>query len=302
MTRNNPKISVIMSAFNTEKFITSAMQSILNQSYDNFEFIIVDDASQDSTLEKIKTFQKEDKRIKIIQNNENIGLTKSLNNALKIAKGKYIARQDADDYSTPARLEKQLNFLESNKEITLVGTSATIIDDDGNELCKRHLLTDPKEIKTKMQKQNCVFHGSIMFRKKNIQIIGNYRELFKYGQDYDLYLRLCEQKKIANMNELLYFWRFSRSSVSAKQTLVQSRFGELARLFANERAQTGRDSYGKEFIDRQLSKISYKVQTKKTYEYQKAIMLIRAKNNILDKKIFFSNPTLFIKYLYYLIK
>ena len=173
-----------MSARNSEEYIEKCITSILNQTLKNFEFIIVDDASTDNTLSIIKKFAEIDKRIQVKINKQNIGLTKSLNNALKLAKCEYIARQDADDYSATTRLEKQFNFLEENKEIALVGTSATIIDDEGEIICERKVLTKPEEIRLTLKKQNCIFHGAIMFRKEAVQKIGGYRELFKYGQEF----------------------------------------------------------------------------------------------------------------------
>ena len=108
---SNDLISVIMSSFNSEKTIEESIQSILNQDYKNIEFLIVDDGSTDNTLRIMKKLRDKDKRIEIIENTRNIGLTKSLNQLLKISNGRYIARQDSDDLSFPYRLTRQINFL-----------------------------------------------------------------------------------------------------------------------------------------------------------------------------------------------
>lgn len=123
-----PDISVIMSVHNEERFLGASIESILNETYKNFEFIIVDDKSTDNSLEIIKKYQKKDKRIRIIKNEENIGLTKSLNRALKLAKGEFIARQDASDISKKERLAEQINFLKENSDYSVVGTDLYFIN------------------------------------------------------------------------------------------------------------------------------------------------------------------------------
>jgi len=291
-----------MSARNSEEYIEKCITSILNQTLKNFEFIIVDDASTDNTLSIIKKFAEIDKRIQVKINKQNIGLTKSLNNALKLAKCEYIARQDADDYSATTRLEKQFNFLEENKEIALVGTSATIIDDEGEIICERKVLTKPEEIRLTLKKQNCIFHGAIMFRKEAVQKIGGYRELFKYGQDYDLYFRLCESNKISGLAEPLYFWRFSKSSLSFNHSKVQHKFGELARLFSQERLNKKKDSYGQEFIEKQLTQLNLNQKIHESYEYQKIKLSIKSKNFNFNKKNLLKHPSLLLQCIYYSLK
>ncbi|MDD4353774.1 MAG: glycosyltransferase family A protein, partial [Candidatus Nanoarchaeia archaeon] len=135
----NHRISVIMSAYNTERYIAEAIESILNQTFKDFEFIIIDDGSTDDSLKIIKRYVKKDRRIKLIHNKKNIGLTKSLNKGLKIAKGQYIARMDADDISLPQRFQIQYDFLEKNKDIFLIGTTAFLIDDKGDRLGRAHI-------------------------------------------------------------------------------------------------------------------------------------------------------------------
>ena len=111
-----------MSVFNGEKHVNSAIKSILNQTFRDFEFIIIDDGSKDNTLKVIKEYAKIDNRIKVIRNLTNIGLTKSLNKAIKLSKGEFIARQDTDDISLPNRLEKQIEFLQKNPDCALCGS------------------------------------------------------------------------------------------------------------------------------------------------------------------------------------
>ena len=119
-------ISVIMSNYNTpEEYLREAIESILNQTYKNFEFIIIDDCSTDNSLEIIKSYN--DERIVLIENEENIGLTKSINKGLAVAKGEYIARMDADDVSLPQRFEKQINYMNDHTELIVCGSSMELI-------------------------------------------------------------------------------------------------------------------------------------------------------------------------------
>jgi len=117
---DRPKISVIMSVYNGEKYLREAIESILNQTFRDFEFIIINDGSTDKTSEILSSYN--DPRIVIINNKRNIGLTKSLNKGLKMVKGEYIARQDADDVSLPERLERMVNFLDMNRDVGLLGS------------------------------------------------------------------------------------------------------------------------------------------------------------------------------------
>ena len=132
-----PKISVIMSAYNSEKFISKSIDSILAQTFKNFELIIINDSSIDKTKDIIETYRKKDKRIKIICNRQNLGPAKSRNRALKIAKGEYIAIMDSDDVSLPKRLEVQYHFLENNPDIFLIGGGAIKINESGEVIADK---------------------------------------------------------------------------------------------------------------------------------------------------------------------
>ena len=200
----NPKISVIMSVYNGEKYLREAIESILDQTFIDFEFIIVIDPSIDNSLEIIQSY--DDERIEIINNEKNIGLTQSLNKALKIAKGEYIARQDADDISLPNRFEEQITYLEKYPEVALLGTSAYKIDENGKIIEKFTALAKPT-IKN-LFKGNLFYHGSVMLRKGIINELGGYNELITYPQDYELWLRIAKHYKVGNLTQLLYKWRF----------------------------------------------------------------------------------------------
>lgn len=203
-------ISVIMSVHNAEAYLKEAVESILSQTFKDFEFIVVDDASSDNSLKILESYPE----IKIIKNTENLGLTKSLNIALRQAKGEYIARMDADDISLPNRLEVQKNFLDKNPHISVVGSAVEIIDGK-----KKTVHTEPKSIEYFMKFKNIMSHPTVMFRKKDIMSVGAYDENFKYAQDYDLWSKLLGKGyKIANIDSPLLRYRIHENSITQGKT------------------------------------------------------------------------------------
>ena len=239
---NNPKISIIMSVHNGEKYLDESILSILNQTYRDFEFIIINDCSTDNSLQIIGEYSKKDKRIVLISNKVNLGLTKSLNMGIKIAKGKYIARIDADDIALPERLKLQYGFLERNRDIYLVGSGAYNIDKNGKIITIRKSLTDVGEIKKKLINKNCLYHPTIIFRNEGFM----YREKFVYTQDYDLYLRLLSSnKKISNLSEPLIKYRINPDAISWTKKSKQKYFELKANEFYHQRLKYGKDDYDK---------------------------------------------------------
>jgi len=222
MKKQKTKISVLMSVYNGEKYLKEAIESILNQTFKNFEFIIINDGSTDRTKRIIHSFQ--DDRIKYIENEKNIGLTKSLNIGIKEAKGEYLARMDADDVSLNVRLKTQYNFLENNKDIGILGSAMLIIDSNGQVVGK-----SKKPDKHYLIKWRCFFgypmaHPTIMGRmdifKENL-----YNEMFISSQDTELWSRLIFEKNIifANTNQYLHKYRVHIKSVSTKKPVEQKK-------------------------------------------------------------------------------
>lgn len=235
----NPKVTVLMSVYNGEKYLREAVDSILEQTFKDFEFLIVNDGSTDKTAEILKSYQ--DPRIKIINNEKNIGLTKSLNKGLKVAKGEYIARQDADDISLPERLKKEVEFLEQNINVGLVGTDYLFINEKGKMVHIVKCLNGSKELKEKLLEGNQFGHGSVMLRRECIYRVGAYREEFKFSQDYDFCLRIAEVYDVANISEPLYKWRINIKSISVKKKMLQDKYASLAIELAKERKKIGQD-------------------------------------------------------------
>lgn len=242
---SSPEISVIMSAYNSAKYIKEAVESILFQSFGNFEFIIIDDGSTDSTKEILKDFSRQDSRIKLICRKNNFGqksFVRNLNYGLQIAKGRYIARMDADDISENRRFEKQIDFFLKHPETFLLATMARVIDKDGKTLFTRKIRS--KNLNIDLVSRNLLVHSSIMFLNDKKT---RYREKILYSQDYDLYLRLiAENKKISCLRMPLV--KFRVYPISSSQNFKRERqilFSEKSREFHRQRVTFGQDEYEK---------------------------------------------------------
>ena len=182
-----PEITVLMSACNAERFLKNAVHSILAQSYSNFEFIIIDDGSSDNTWNMLTGLK--DSRIKLVRNRENKGLTRSLNEGLKLARGTYIARMDADDISLPRRLEQQKIFLDKHPATAMVGCWIEVIDENGQKTKRFNFPIVPYLLRWRLLFTNIFAHSAVMFRKDAALDIGGYSEKMRYAQDYDLWSR-----------------------------------------------------------------------------------------------------------------
>jgi glycosyltransferase involved in cell wall biosynthesis len=257
----NPKVTVLMSVYNGEKYLNEAIDSILGQTFKDFEFLIINDGSTDKTAEILKSYN--DPRIKIINNEKNIGLTKSLNKGLKLARGEYIARQDADDISCDNRLERQIKFLDKNLDIAIVGTNYFRINEKGDIIQKIKRQEKDKNIKKYLLSGNQLGHGTIMFRKSCFEKVGFYREEFKFAQDYDLVLRFSEKYKLANIPETLYKWRINSNSVSVSRKIIQDRYANLALKLFIERKKIGYDRLEKGEKIEEIFNNSFEVINKK---------------------------------------
>ncbi|BAZ09729.1 glycosyl transferase family protein [Calothrix sp. NIES-4071] len=209
-----PKVTVLMAVYNGERYLKEAIESILNQTFQDFEFLIINDGSCDSTREIIKSYQ--DSRIRLVENSSNLGLTRSLNKGLKLAEGEFIVRQDADDISEPERLSKQVAFLETHFNVALVGTWYKEIDAWGNLIGNRKLPCDCTKIRWDILFYCPFVHSAMMLRKSIvIKQIGLYDEAFVYAQDYDLWSRIARSLPVANLNEYLIKLRINPESMTA---------------------------------------------------------------------------------------
>ena len=250
-------ISVLVSVYNEPlEWLKDSIESILNQTFKDFEFIIVNDnPDRDELKDTLNHYKITDDRIRIIANDKNIGLTKSLNKAIKAARGRYIARMDADDIALPERLCLQYEFLEKNSDIFLIGTSVQLIDQNGHVTGKAIKNENhSKVVKNMLHGKLAFYHPTIMFRNKDFL----YREKFETTQDYDFYLNLLSKgKRFANLKDILLCYRVSNKSVSMNKKTKQIIYKYLALKFYYERRQNGFDSYDKLDFDDERQLINF---------------------------------------------
>lgn len=209
---DKPLVTVFLALYNAEKYISEALESILEQTYSNLEIIIVNDASTDNSLEIIKQY--DDKRIRIINNEENKGIPYTRNVGLKEARGKYIAIMDSDDISKLDRIKKQVEFMEMNNEISAVGT---YYETFGGRLNRKvtNKYSTPEKIKIKLLFSNPLANPSSMIRKSVLDNYNlKYNETFFVAQDYDLWLQISKIGKLCIMPEFLLKYRIGHSNIS----------------------------------------------------------------------------------------
>jgi glycosyltransferase involved in cell wall biosynthesis len=222
---SNPKITVLMPVYNCELYIREAVDSILNQTFADFEFLILDDASTDATVAIIKTYN--DPRIQLIQKPQNSGYTNSLNNGLSIAKGEYIARMDGDDISLPERFAKQVAFMDANPEVVVCGCAFQILGSD--KISSGCEFND--DIKLAMLKESCIGHPTAMIRKsileKNNILYDNKMEP---AEDYDLWVRLLSFGKLHNLQEILLYYRNHEQQISVTKKEKQRSKANVSRF------------------------------------------------------------------------
>ena len=204
----NPEVSIVMSCYNSERTLASAVESILNQTFANFEFIIIDDGSIDGTKEMLRSFEQQDNRILFIENDENIGLAASLNKGIVSASASLIARMDSDDISLPTRLEKQVEFMRKHPNVDILGTSVINKKQSNGELCGESIMPEKHEdIIKRIFKTTMILHPTIMLKKEVFELYGYYdpdRPLG--GEDADLWYRIYDKVGWANLSEPLLIY------------------------------------------------------------------------------------------------
>jgi GT2 family glycosyltransferase len=210
-----------MSVHNGGHFLRDAVESILGQTFANFEFLVIDDGSTDGSGVLLERFAQRDHRVRVVHQ-ENAGLTRSLNRGLALARGDFIARMDADDVSERNRIQAQLDFLRSHTEITVLGTSDKVIDGAGRTLTEERRPRDPQVVRWAMSYGCALCHPSVIFRRRAIQAVGGYGPGFRYAQDYDLWTRLVMKgTKMSSIPECLVRYRISGSNISVARKQEQ---------------------------------------------------------------------------------
>lgn len=212
-----PILSVLMPVFNSELFVADAIKSILNQSFKDFEFLILDDCSKDKSLKIIKDLAKTDFKIKVFKNEKNLGVVESRNKLINFSKGKYIAWIDSDDIALENRFEKEIKFLEEHPEIGMVGAYPIIIDENGKETGKWLFETDPQKLKIEQFFHSPFLSSSVMIRK-NCLPQNFYDSRFPVSEDFDLYSKISEHSETANIPEFLVKYRINSKGLSKSNT------------------------------------------------------------------------------------
>lgn len=213
-----PLISVIMPAYNAEKYIAKAIQSILDQTYTNYELIIIDDASTDNTWEIIQSFKRKDRRIVTLRNKINQKLGTSLNKCILKSKGKYIARMDADDWSFLNRLHIQYEYMESNPKVGMSGGAMMICDDKLIVQGKREYKLVDGDIRKRIFLYSPFSHPTVIFRKSILTKSGLYDKRYNPAEDYELYFRIGKFAEFGNLPQALIKYRVIQNSMTTGST------------------------------------------------------------------------------------
>lgn len=210
---SSPTISVVMSVFNGESFLPEAVESILAQTFGDFEFIIIDDGSTDTTPQILAEYVKHDDRIRVFSQQKR-GLVESLNRGIELSRAGYVARMDADDVSLPHRLQKQIDFLQRHPEVGLLSGAYEQIDATGTILGTISVPLADSEIRAAMMMANQICHPAVLMKKEVARAAGGYRSEPLHAEDYDLWLRMAERTQLANLSDVILRYRVHLGQVS----------------------------------------------------------------------------------------
>ncbi len=211
-------VTVLMPVYNAGKFLEEAINSILRQTFTNFEFLIIDDGSNDESINIIKSFN--DKRIRLLVNENNCGVADTLNRGLHEARGRYIARMDADDIALPERLQVQFDFMEKNPEVVVCGAFAEVIDHNSMYLSIKRRPEHDDIINTALLFANCMTHPLAFYKRECAIMVGGYPRM-SCSQDYPLWLKMRKQGLLANIPVILLKYRWHCENISQKNQYVQ---------------------------------------------------------------------------------
>jgi glycosyltransferase involved in cell wall biosynthesis len=230
---SDPLISVLMPAYNAERYVAEAVRSILDQSFGDFEFVIIDDGSTDRTRAILERFAARDGRIRLVSR-PNRGLVATLNEGLGLARGELIARMDADDVALPDRFEHQVAFLREHPEVVCLGGAYLMIDAKGWVMIDNHPPEEDREIQEELLKGvTCLIHPAAMMRRDAVRAAGGYDERMEQSEDLDLWLRLGERGRLANLHQVVLKYRIHGGS---KNELYMSEQDQYAKACCDRAA------------------------------------------------------------------
>lgn len=233
------QISVVMPVYNEEKYVQEAIQSILNQTEQNFELIIIDDGSDDRTASILASYT--EKNIKMIRHNTPKGIVKSLNEGIQMAQGRYIARMDGDDIAVPDRFEIQLGFMKNHPDIKITGSFLEIMDETGKKLYDEYFLQTPEELRNFSTRMRSELAHPTVFADAEVLRSHPYLESYHRAEDYELFSRLCHVYDCAVIPEVLLRYRRHSASVSANRAEQKKTAREIAARNAQYRKDVPRE-------------------------------------------------------------
>jgi len=229
-----PTVSVVMSVFNGQAFLSEAIESILGQTFGEFEFVVIDDGSTDKTAEILAQYAARDARIRVLRH-DNKGRAASLNIGIGQAAGKYIARMDADDVAMPHRLAEQIEFMEEHPDVGLLGGAIELISTAGHVIKTVRPPLEDSEIRSTLLRYNPIFHPTVVMRKEVALAAGGYRKALLDADDYDLWLRIGERSRLANLGKTIVQYRIHSDQVSIRNLEHQTQCVLAARAAASLR-------------------------------------------------------------------
>ena len=279
-----PEISVLMTVFNGRAFIAEAIESILNQTFKDFEFIIVDNASSDGTKGIVRSFN--DSRIIFIENKTNLGQTKALNLGIKQAYGQFIARMDVDDVSLSERLELQYNYLMQDPSLAVLGSWHEEVDSKGRHIKYFKMPTDPLEIKSYLISPGklgyyCLSHPTVMMRKDVLFEVGLYNDSY-LAQDYDLWVRISRKYRISNLNKFLVKHRITNTQQTKE--LKQEIESDCKRIIISNIL-----NYLPEIKEKELMSLARMLEYKPQISKEDGFRVLGTFNLLLDRVIDYAN-------------
>jgi glycosyltransferase involved in cell wall biosynthesis len=233
--RKIPRVSVLMPVYNSAQYFPAAIESILNQTFHDFEVVVVDDHSQDGSWDLARAYARKDPRVRVWRNPENWKLCKTLNRAIGFSRGEFLARMDSDDISLPERLARQVAFLKAHPEVGICGGTMEVMDAQGRSLGSRHYALTDAEIRKRIFRYSPFSHPTVMFRRRVLEQAGLYNPQFEHAEDYELYFRLGRLAKFGNLPDTVLRYRQAETSVTtAKLRIMESRTLQIRLLAAKE--------------------------------------------------------------------
>jgi len=230
-----PKVTVLMPVYNAEKYLSEAVDSILGQTFSDFEFLIIDDGSSDNSIDIIRSYN--DARIRLVRNGQNLGISKTLNKGIELASAELIARMDADDISLPERLRKQFNFMTKNPQYALVSSNVKEISECGKTLTFYE--RDTKLFYFNLTFYCWIYHPSVMYRKEAVQDVGMYPDAF--SEDFRLWSKLIRKYRIFNLQDILLKYRITSQSTSISVYADEYSESSMKQMIDNLKYYAGED-------------------------------------------------------------